>query len=192
MSPDALRRQWRQGPGSALARRRGVAALALLSAGSMGVIALYQLGLIEHLPDPPLPGLDSEAVVGSDEAYARLATPDAVLGLGSYAVTLGLAAMGGEDRAARRPWLPLALGAKVTFDALQAGRLALGQWPRHRALCSWCLLAAGATVAAVPLAAPEVREAWRHLTRKAGGPGRPASLRPWSPSTPDSSEDRPC
>jgi len=104
-------------------------------------------------------------VVGSDEAYARLVTPDAVLGLGSYAVTLGLAAMGGEDRAARRPWLPLALGAKVTFDALQAGRLAFGQWPRHRAFCSWCLLAAGATFAALPLAVPEAIEAWNNLTR---------------------------
>jgi uncharacterized membrane protein len=166
MRPGALRRQWRQGTGSALARRRGVAGLALLSAGSMGVIALYQLGLIKHLPDPPTPGVDSEAVVGSDEAYAQLATPDAVLGLGSYAVTLGLAAMGGEDRAARRPWIPLALGAKVTFDALQAGRLTLGQWPRHRAFCSWCLLAAGATFAALPLAVPEAIEAWNNLTRQ--------------------------
>lgn len=98
MSPNALRRQWRQGSGSALARRRGVAGLALLSAGSMGVIALYQLGLIKHLPDPPAPGVDSEAVVGSDEAYARLDVPDAVLGLASYAVTLGLATAGGADR----------------------------------------------------------------------------------------------
>ena len=56
--------------------------------------------------------MDSEAVVGSDEAYARLEVPDAVLGLGSYAVTLGLAVAGGSDRASRKPWLPLALGAK--------------------------------------------------------------------------------
>ena len=56
MSPDALRRQWRHGSGSALARRRGVACLSLLSAGSMGMIASYQLGLITHLPDLPCAG----------------------------------------------------------------------------------------------------------------------------------------
>lgn len=156
----------------AFARRRGVAGLALLSAGSMGVIALYQLGLIEHLPDLPAPGPDSEAVVGSDEAYARLDVPDAVLGLASYAVTLGLAAAGGADRASRQPWLPLAPGVKLTIDAAQAGGRALGRWPKHRALCSWCLLAAGATFAALPLAAPEVMEAWNNLTSgaRAGHP----------------------
>jgi uncharacterized membrane protein len=168
MRPDALRRQWRLGSGSALARRRGVAGLALLSAGSMGIIALYQLGLIKHLPDPPVPGVDSEAVVGSDEAYARFDVPDAVLGLGSYAVTLSLAAVGGGGRAESRPWLPLAMGAKVAFDAAMAGRLAVEQWPRHRALCSWCLLAAGASFTALPLAAPEALEAWNNLTRRRG------------------------
>lgn len=161
MSPDTLRRQWRRDREGTLARRRGVAGLALLAAGSMGVVALYQLGLIEHLPDLPLPGLDSQAVVGSDEAYARLEMPDAVLGVGCYAVTLGLAVMGGDDRAGRHPWLPLALGTKVAFDSFQAGRLALGQWPKYRALCSWCLLATAATFAMVPLAVPEVGEVLR-------------------------------
>ncbi len=176
MSPDALRRQWRQGPGSALSRRRGVAGLALLSAGSMGMIALYQLGLIKHLPDPPVPGVDSEAVGGSDEAYARFDVPDAVLGLGSYAVTLSLAAVGGGGRAESRPWLPLAMGAKVALDAAMAGRLALGQWPKHRALCSWCLLAAGASFVALPLAAPEAMEAWNNLTRRHERSGLPRTV----------------
>jgi uncharacterized membrane protein len=176
MKLDRLRHYWRRGSGAALARRRAVAGLALLAAGSMGVIALYQLGLIEHLPDPPVPGLDSEAVAGSDEAYARLASPDAVLGLGSYAVTLGLAAIGDERRASRQPWLPLAMGAKVAFDAIQAGRLALGQWPRHRALCSWCLLAAAASFAALPLAAPEAIESWNNLTRRHERSGVPETV----------------
>lgn len=180
MNPGALRRQWRRGSGASLARRRGVAGLALLAAGSMGVIALYQLGLIEHLPDPPAPGLDSDAVVGSDEAYSRLDAPDAVLGLGSYALTLGLAAAGGEDRAACRPWLPLAMGAKVALDAALAGRLALGQWPRHKALCPWCLLAAGASFAALPLAAPEILEAWNNLTQRRGHADPTGTTDAWS------------
>ncbi len=159
--PSALHDRWGPRRGKSLARRRGVAVLSLLAAGSMGMVAAYQLGLIRDLPDPPLPGFDSEKVAGSTEAFATLGMPDAVLGLGSYAVTLGLAAMGGGDRAATRPWLPLALAAKVSLDAAIAGRKALGQWPRHRALCSWCLVAAGASFASVPLALPEAVEVLR-------------------------------
>ena len=59
----------------------------------MGFIFLYQLGLIKHLPEPPLPGFNADKVDASSEAYAYFATPDAVLGLTSYAITIGLAAM---------------------------------------------------------------------------------------------------
>jgi len=129
------------------------------------MVALYQLGLIRRLPDPPLPEFNSARVVGSDEAYALLETPDAVLGLGSFAITLGLAAAGGADREIERPWLPLALGAKLAFDAVQAASRARSQWPKHGVLCSWCLLAAGATFVALPLALPETASALRRLGR---------------------------
>ncbi len=36
---------------------------------------------------------------------------DAFIGLGSYAATMGLAAMGAKDRAKTQPWIPLALAA---------------------------------------------------------------------------------
>ena len=85
---------------------------------------------------------------------------------GSYAVTLGLAALGGPDRARTRPWVPLALAGKVALDALQAGKLTWDQWARHRAFCSWCLLAAGATLAMVPLVLPEARAALEQLRRR--------------------------
>ena len=159
--PAFVRDRWRTSSDPVLARRRGVAALSLLAAGSMGVVASYQLGLIRRLPDPPLPGFDSARVAGSAEAYSTLGMPDAVLGLGSYAATLGLAALGGGDRSPVRPWLPLALAAKVALDATLAGRKALGQWPRHRALCSWCLVAAGASLASVPLVVPDAVEVLR-------------------------------
>lgn len=81
----------RFGLGNALVRRRIAAGLTV---SSMGVIILYQLGVLKHLPGPPIPGLDAEKVDSSAAAYGQLATPDAVLGLGSYAVTLWLAAMG--------------------------------------------------------------------------------------------------
>ncbi len=124
MRPEELSRQLRQGSGEFLARRRKIVGLALTAAGSMGLISLYQMGIIKHLPEPPLPRFDADKVDAAAEAYAKLSTPDAVIGLGNYAATLGLAAMGGQDRATERPWIPLALAAKVAFDAVQAGNSA--------------------------------------------------------------------
>jgi uncharacterized membrane protein len=149
----------------AIARRRGIVGLSLAAAGAMGYIALYQMGIIKHLKEPPLPRLDADTVDASAEAYAKLSTPDAVLGLGSYAATMTLAAMGGRDRAAAQPWIPLALTAKVAFDTLQAGRMTYQQWTQQRAFCFWCLLAAASTAATVPLVIPELRAAVRQLTK---------------------------
>ncbi len=166
MRPDELSLQLRQGEGGFLPARRAVAALSLTAMGSLGLITLYQMGLIRHLPDLPLPGLDADRVDASPEAYARLAMPDAPLGLASYATTLCLAAAGEPDRAAKQPWLPLALAAKVGFDALQAGKLTIDQWTKHRAFCIWCLVAAGATFACVPLVLPEASAAWKQLSEE--------------------------
>jgi uncharacterized membrane protein len=144
-----------------LARRRAIAALSLTAIGSMGLISLYQLGLITHLPEPPLPYFDADAVDAAPEAYQYLAMPDGVLGLASYAATLGLAAMGGPNRATEQPWIPLAMAAKVFLDTLPAARLTFDQWTKHRAFCFWCLLASMATAAMVPLVIPEARAALR-------------------------------
>ena len=172
MRPEELSAQLRHGAGPHLARRRGVVGLSLAAAASMGLIALYQTGIVKHLPDPPLPYFDSDKVDASAEAYSYFATPDAVLGLASYSGTMVLAAMGGQDRATRRPWLPLALAVKVAIDALGAGKLTIDQWTKHRAFCLWCLLATGATFASVPLVVPEARAALRHLHREAPEDGR--------------------
>ncbi|MBX6311708.1 MAG: vitamin K epoxide reductase [Isosphaeraceae bacterium] len=166
MGPRDLSRQLRQGPGECLGRRRGIVGLSLLAAASMGLLTLYQVGIIRHVPEPPLPGFDADKVDASEEAYAMLETPDAALGLVSYAVTAALAAAGGPDRASERPWLPLALAGKLGIDAFQAGKLTYDQWAKHRAFCSWCLLAAGATFASVPLVVPEALAALRRLVRK--------------------------
>jgi uncharacterized membrane protein len=137
--------------------------LSLLAAGCMQLIGLYQVGLIKHMPEPPLPGLDAETVNASAEAYRYLATPDALLGLGSYAVTAILAAMGSGRRVQRQPWIPVAMGAKVLVDAVQAGRLTWKQWARYRVFCFWCLTAAAATFISVPLAIPEAYAAVKRL-----------------------------
>jgi uncharacterized membrane protein len=132
----------------------------------MGLIALYQVGLLKHLPEPPVPGFDADKVDASDEAYSYFQTPDAFLGLGSYAATMGLAAIGGKNRAQTQPWIPLALLAKTGADAAQAARLTVDQWTKHKAFCFWCLLAAAATFAALPLAVPEAVEAVHQLRKK--------------------------
>ncbi len=137
--------------------RRQVVALSLTSAACMGLIALYQIGSIRELPEPPLPMLDAEKVDASAEAYARLSVGDAFLGFVSYGVTMLLAGIGGPRRHLTNPWLPRALAAKVAFDAAQAAKLTVDQWTKHRAFCSWCLVAAAATFATVPAVIPEVR-----------------------------------
>lgn len=156
----------REGEGGFLAQRRGIVALGLAAAGSMGLIALYQIGIIKHLPEPPLPRFDADKVDASEEAYGHFQMGDAFIGLGSYAATMGLAAMGAKNRAETQPWIPLALLAKTGFDATQAARLTVDQWTKHKAFCFWCLLAAAATFAALPLAVPEALAAFERVREK--------------------------
>ena len=87
----------------------------------MGAAAAYQHGVIRRLPEPPLPFLDAETVDASGAAYELLRTPEASLGLLSNAATLALAGMGSRDRFRDMPIVPIALAAKVLFDA--AGEL---------------------------------------------------------------------
>jgi len=167
MTPEELSEQLRNSDNEYLRRRRTVVGLSLVAVGSMGLIALYQMGIIKHLPEPPLPRLDADKVDASPEAYSRFSMPDGFLGLGSYAMTMGLAAMGGQDRARTDPWIPLALAAKVAFDTSQAVRLTVDQATKEKAFCSWCLLSALATFATVPFVIPEARAAIRQLTGNA-------------------------
>lgn len=160
---EELGQELRLGSGRFLSQRRGIVALSLTAAGSMSLISLYQMGIIQHLPAPPLPILDSDKVDASAEAYSRFSTPDGILGLGNYVMTAGLAAMGGKDRAKKQSWLPLALAIKVGFDTSQAIRLFFDQKNKYGSFCFWCLLAAGTTMATIPLVIPETIAALRHI-----------------------------
>lgn len=149
----------RRGSGEELARRRAVAALSIVGAGAMVAVSAYQSGVIAHLPEPPLPFLDSDRVDASPEAYAAFATPDAALGAVSYATTLVLATMRGRDRASTSPWVPLALATKVAGDALGAAVLTVEQATKHRKFCLYCLVASAASFASLPLVLVEARQA---------------------------------
>ncbi|HEX5413889.1 MAG TPA: vitamin K epoxide reductase family protein [Terriglobia bacterium] len=163
---EELGRELRQDSDTSLKCRRGVVGLSLTSIVSMGIIALYQIGILKHVPEPPFPGFDADKVNGSAQAYAYLSTPDAVFGLGNYATTLSLAAMGPANRAEKQPWVPIALAAKVGADAILAGKLTVDQWTKHRAFSFWCLLSAGSTLVALLLVLPEAHAALRELKQR--------------------------
>lgn len=156
-----ISRTLREGDGDELSRRRAIIGLSLLSAGVMGVVAAYQTGLIKRLPEPAIPGLDAERVNGSAEAYRWFHVPDALLGLGSYALTAILAAAAGQDRPNRLAWLPMVLAGKALLDAAAAAKLTWDQWAKHRAFCLYCLIAAACTFLVLPLTLPDARAAVR-------------------------------
>ena len=160
---DRVSNELRTESSATLRQRRLIVALSLVAGGSMGLITLYQMGIIDHLPEPPLGRLDADRVDASGEAYNLFKTPDAALGLGSYAVTLALAAAGGADRARTQPMLPVVLATKVAFDALGAIFLTVEQGSKHRKFCSWCLVASAASLAMVPAVVPETRQAWKTM-----------------------------
>lgn len=153
----------RTGEGDVLVRRRRTAALALSAMGSLGVVNAYQMGIIGHVPEPRIGPFDADKVDAAGEAYQFLKTPDAAVALANYGLTLVLAGMGTKARAQQRPWIPLALAAKVVADAASALFLTLEQGTRHRRFCSWCLTAAVLSVAMVPQVVPEARASWRQL-----------------------------
>ena len=164
--PRQLSLELRHGLGKEMKRRRAVVALSLFSIGCMGLISLYQSGLIRHLPEPGIPGMDGNKVDASEEAYSHLQMGDAFIGMGSYAVTAGLAAMGDIKRQVRTPWMPLALAVKTLFDSVQAGILTYHQFTRHHAACFWCLLTTAATYSSAVIAMPEAQTAFRSIRQK--------------------------
>lgn len=103
-------------------------------------VALYQTGVIHHLPDPPFHVFDSERITTS--AAARpMGIPDALLGLASFGTTLALALLARRSGTAKRM-----LGGKLALDASAAAFNAGRQIVGFGKLCSWCTgtaLAAG-------------------------------------------------
>jgi hypothetical protein len=137
-------------------RRRWLAALSALGAANMGIIGLRQLGLIDHLPDPPLRGFDADRVTASREAYI-FGFPDAPVASLSLASNVPLALAGASWR--RHAWLPLLLATKGIAEAGMGGwyfermRSRLGVW------CAYCILGATLNVTIAALALPDGRRA---------------------------------
>jgi hypothetical protein len=160
LTPEELGRELRQGYTPSLKRRRGIIGLSLFACGVLGAVALYQTGILKKLPEPRGRLFDAARVNGSSQAYSLLATPDALLGLASYAITATLAGMGPENRARTHPWMALAMSLKLVADSVTAGKLTLDELKKFRTFSIWSLVAAAATWTALPLALPEAKAAY--------------------------------
>lgn len=164
LSPTQLSHELREGESPDLTRRRWGIGLSLIGAAIGGVVTLYQTGIIKRLPDI-LPGRiwDAETVDASDYAYKRLQTPDAAMMVGTYALTAGLIAAGGKDRAEQAPALPIAAATKALFDFATCVQLGREEWAENKALCSWCQVATAISAVTVALTLPEALRATRAI-----------------------------
>lgn len=135
----------------------------MFSSAVLGGIALFQVGILKHLPDPPLSHFHADAVHSSPQAYAIFGIPDGLLGMGSYAATAWLAAAGPKDLWKRPRWLPVAMGCKTVLDAAVAGKLTVDEAVKFRKFSAWSLIVAAATIAALALAIPEAVKALRDV-----------------------------
>ncbi|HEV2576026.1 MAG TPA: vitamin K epoxide reductase family protein [Acidobacteriaceae bacterium] len=106
-------------------------------------VALHQLGVVSHLPDPPSSVFDSDGITGSAMAHP-LGIPDALLGIASYGTTLLLIRSAPGCSAARK-----VLGAKLLLDGGAAMFNTSRQVMRFGKICSWCMGTVAATAVMV-------------------------------------------
>ena len=114
-------------------------------------VALYQTGLLKHLPDPPASLFDSQRIASSKAAHP-FGVPDALLGLASFGATMALILL-----ARRSPVAKQMLGAKLVLDAAAGSFNAGRQVVSFGKLCSCCT---GTAISAGVMA-----YAGRHLIR---------------------------
>jgi len=122
-------------------------------------VLLRQLGAIDELPELPGELFDSNRIVMSKMARP-LGIPDAILGLGSYSVTMVLLVSATPSR----PVVRGILTAKVLLDGTLAARKARGQIKQFGRVCTWCMGTALATAGMVHFA----RKARVSLKRQRG------------------------
>lgn len=154
---------------SARSHRLPLAALALAGLGISTYLALFQLGLLGSVWDPLFGSGSSRRVLESEFSRA-LPVPDALLGAVAYAVETALELAGGEDRWARRPWLPLLFALTAFAAAAVSVLLTILQ---GAVFVSWCTLCLASAAIALVIAGPAATEALAALqfvqrTRRAG------------------------
>jgi uncharacterized membrane protein len=141
MDARAIRRELRKGKSDSLHRRRQIALLSAIGAADMGVISLYQMGVIKKLPDLPGAIFDANKVSGSKSAYA-LGLPDGPVSLGMYALNMILASAGGSHRTGRSPWLDFLLAGAVLGSVAGTVAYLSDMFFKQKTACPYCLVAA--------------------------------------------------
>ncbi len=164
MEPKQLSYQLRKGDTPDLNRRRQIIGLSMLGAAIGEVITLYQTGVIDELPSVPGSFFDANKVDASDYAYSQFNSPDGPAMTMNYGITAWLASMGGENRAQEQPLIPLAMGAKLLFDAFLTAELAREEWKDNHAFCEYCQVATLASFASLAIAMPEIKTAFQSLS----------------------------
>ncbi len=157
-----LRRELQNSNEGDIKLRRGIIGLSLVGIAAMTAVTLLQTGIIEHLPDPPIDGFDSDKVNSSDTAYA-LGVPDGTLSLASLAANIPVAAFGGENRAEEKPLIPLAFAAKATAEAVVSGWYFYQMPTKEKAWCGYCIVGAFCNFGIAALSLVEAKRAWKSI-----------------------------
>lgn len=170
MSPEELQERIQNSDAPEMRYRRGIAAVSLIGIAAIGAVSLLQMGLVKHLPDPPVnkPHFDSDKVNSSKEAYSY-GMPDGPLTIAAHATSLAIAAAGPPDRYKDRPWLPLLATALALPQAAIAAKYLFYQMPKvDKAWCPYCVTDALMHFATVALTLPESVRALESLGASSG------------------------
>ena len=149
MNVEAIRKELISGQDPALRRRRTIATIAAGLAAELAVVGLAQYGVLRRVPDLPVRGFDSNAVIRSRAAYP-FGIPDSTLAVAGCGAIIALATARGSARTGRSRWFDLALAAATTIGAAGAVYY-LDQMRRQRRLCAYCLATAAGFAAMLPL-----------------------------------------
>jgi uncharacterized membrane protein len=160
MDAELLKNQLTKTSDGFLPQRRGIILASLLGIGAMSAVTLLQMGVVKHLPDPPLSGFDSDRVNTSRMAY-MLGVPDGAVSLAGLSLNILLSAIGGPDRTPKMPWLPIIAGAQSGIVGLATIIYFLDMPLKQKAWCPYCITGALANWAIMSLAAPEAIAALR-------------------------------
>jgi len=135
--------------------RRRIAAIGAGLASHFALIGLRQYGVIRRLPDLPIRGFDSNAVITSPRAYP-FGIPDSALAVTGLGGIIAFATARG--RGERRPrWLDALLTGAVAAGVAGATYYLYDMIVRQRRLCAYCLVGAAGFFAMVPA----LRRAWK-------------------------------
>jgi uncharacterized membrane protein len=154
MNPAAIGKELTEGHDSWLRARRRIAAIAGALAADFAVIGMRQYGVIRRLPDLPIRGFDSNAVITSPAAYPA-GIPDGALAVAGLGGIIALATAGGSTRTGRSRWFDRALFGALAIGAAGAAHYLDEMIRKQRRLCAYCLVGAAgfftmATFAVLP------------------------------------------